>query len=29
MKLVYLQDLIGKIVSHELVPGGNSINVTN
>jgi hypothetical protein len=29
LQLIYLQDLMGKIVSHELVPGGKSINVTN
>jgi hypothetical protein len=29
LQLIYLQDLMGKIVSHELVPGGKNINVTN
>ncbi len=29
LQLIYLQDLMGKIVSHELVPGGKSISVTN
>ncbi len=27
LQLIYLQDLMGKIVSHELVPGRKSINV--
>ncbi len=29
LQLIYLQDLMGKIFSHELVPGGKSISVTN
>jgi hypothetical protein len=29
LQLIYLQDLMGKIVRHKLVPGGKSISVTN